>query len=200
MTCAAQHDVGVQLLAAQIEEAVFQPRVLGIVLVAEHRQRQLAPPGRAPRSRARRPRPRRSACRGSRCRRGRLRTSPSTRTTHSERSFSACGEGRRIRIDHALGEAVMVAQVDEQHAAMVADAVAPAGQADGLARPRRAPRRRRYGCDSVHVRASFLTPGRSATRRRAIRRPESSAAPGGSIQSRTALAENARREKRPAAG
>ena len=27
----------------------------------------------------------------------------------------------------------MVAQVDEQHAAMVADAVAPAGQADGFA-------------------------------------------------------------------
>src|SRR5262249_52940934 len=42
-------------------------------------------------------------------------------------------EGRRIRVHHALGQAVMVAQVNEQHAAMVADAVAPAGQANGLA-------------------------------------------------------------------
>ena len=39
---AAQHDVLVQLLAAQVEEAVFQPRLFGIVLVAEHRQRQFA--------------------------------------------------------------------------------------------------------------------------------------------------------------
>ena len=39
---AAQHDVVVQLFAPQIEEAVFEPRVLGIRLVAEHRQRQLA--------------------------------------------------------------------------------------------------------------------------------------------------------------
>ena len=41
-------------------------------------------------------------------------------------------EGRRIRIDHALGQAVMVAQIDEQQPAMVADAMAPAGQAGGL--------------------------------------------------------------------
>jgi hypothetical protein len=38
-------------------------------------------------------------------------------------------EGRRIRIGQALGDAVMVAQVDEEDSAMVADAVAPAGQA-----------------------------------------------------------------------
>ena len=42
-------------------------------------------------------------------------------------------EGRRIRIGHDLGQAVMVAEVDEQQPAMVADAVHPAGQADGLA-------------------------------------------------------------------
>ena len=39
------------------------------------------------------------------------------------------GEGRRIRIDDALRHAVMVAQIDEQHAAVIADAVAPAGKA-----------------------------------------------------------------------
>ena len=42
---AAQHDVLVQLFAAQIEEAVFEPHVLGIVLLAEDRQRQFG--GRA---------------------------------------------------------------------------------------------------------------------------------------------------------
>ena len=39
-------------------------------------------------------------------------------------------EGGRIRIDYALGEAVVVAQIDEQQAAVVTDAMAPAGKAD----------------------------------------------------------------------
>ena len=38
----AQHDVAMQLLAAQVEKAVAEPRVLGIRLVAENRQRQIA--------------------------------------------------------------------------------------------------------------------------------------------------------------
>ena len=38
---AALHDVLVQLLAAQVEEAVGEPRLLRVVLVAEHRHRQL---------------------------------------------------------------------------------------------------------------------------------------------------------------
>ena len=42
----------------------------------------------------------------------------------------------------------MVAQIDEQHAAMVADAVAPAGQPHGLCRCRCRAARRRYGSDS----------------------------------------------------
>ena len=37
----AAHDVAVQRLAAQIEEAVFEPRVLRIIRLAENRQRQL---------------------------------------------------------------------------------------------------------------------------------------------------------------
>ena len=41
MIAAAQHDVAVQPLAAQVEEAVAQPDVLGIFGLAEHRQRQL---------------------------------------------------------------------------------------------------------------------------------------------------------------
>jgi hypothetical protein len=42
------------------------------------------------------------------------------------------GEGGRIGLDHALGDAVMVAQVDEDQPAMVAAPVDPARQADGL--------------------------------------------------------------------
>ena len=42
-------------------------------------------------------------------------------------------EGGAVGVHHHLGEAVMVAQVDEQHAAVVADAVAPAGKPDLLA-------------------------------------------------------------------
>jgi hypothetical protein len=42
------------------------------------------------------------------------------------------GKGRRIGVGDDLGQAVMVAQVDEQQTAMVADAMHPAGKADGL--------------------------------------------------------------------
>ena len=84
----AQHDVLVQLLAAQVEETVSEPRVLGIGLVAEHRQRQVA--GRAENfdlthvdlDEA----GRHLWVFGAG---GRLRTLPSTRMTNSERSFSA---------------------------------------------------------------------------------------------------------------
>ena len=48
---AAGHDVLVQLLATQVEEAVLEPYVLGIFLLAEHRQRQFGRPAPAPRSR-----------------------------------------------------------------------------------------------------------------------------------------------------
>ena len=43
-------------------------------------------------------------------------------------------EGRRIRVGDHLGQAVVVAKVDEQQPAMVAHAVHPARQADGLRR------------------------------------------------------------------
>ena len=41
-------------------------------------------------------------------------------------------EGRAAGGEHALGQAVMVAQVDEQQPAMVALAVDPAGEPGGL--------------------------------------------------------------------
>jgi hypothetical protein len=48
------------------------------------------------------------------------------RITHSPRTRLGDLEGGRIRVGDDLGHAVMVAQVDEQHAAMVAHAVHPA--------------------------------------------------------------------------
>ena len=128
----AQHDVLVQLLAAQIEEAVSQPRVLGIGLVAEHRQRQVAggaehldlahidldPPGRH----------------FGVFRAGGALAHQAVDPHHIFRAqLLGLRESRRIRIDHALRQSVMVAQIDEQHAAVVADAVAPAGEARLLA-------------------------------------------------------------------
>ena len=121
-----------QPLAPQIEKAVFEPRVLGIRLVAEDRQRQVA--RRAQNL---------DLAHVDLDQAGRhLRVLGSGRAPahepidpHHEFRAQLLGltEGRRIRIDHALGQAVMVAQIDEQHAAVVADAVAPAGQANGCA-------------------------------------------------------------------
>ncbi len=124
---AAQHDIGVQLLAAQIEEAIAQPRLLRIGKIAEHRQRQL----------------------GRRAQHLDLGHIDLDQAGRHVRVLGACGalahlavesrdpfgtqllrvfEGRRVGIDHALGEAVMVAQIDEQNPAVVANAVAPAGE------------------------------------------------------------------------
>ena len=71
-------------------------------------------------------------------------------------------ERGQVGIDHALGHAVMVAQVDEQHAAVVADAMAPAGEADGLRRSRRGRGRRRCASDSDAWGLHFLKDARSA--------------------------------------
>jgi hypothetical protein len=51
ITLPRSHDVLVQLLAAQIEEAVFQPRILRVFEIAEHRQRQFGRPAPALRAR-----------------------------------------------------------------------------------------------------------------------------------------------------
>ena len=59
-------------------------------------------------------------------------------------------EGRRVGIDHALRQAVMIAQVDEQHAAVVADSVAPARKAHGLPGLGEAERAASVGAVSMH--------------------------------------------------
>ena len=129
---AAGHDVLVQLLATQVEEAILEPDVFRIFLLAEHRQRQL----------------------GCRPKHLDLADIDLDRAGRQFRIVGAIGtaadlavdphhpfraelfhflERRRVRVRHALGDAVMVAQIDEQHAAMVADTMAPAGKTGGLA-------------------------------------------------------------------
>ncbi|MGY3292227.1 hypothetical protein ACVWWP_005294 [Bradyrhizobium sp. LM3.6] len=121
----ARHDVLMQLLAAQIEEAVLQADVFGIFLLAEHRQRQVA--GRAQNF---------DLADIDLDLAGRqivivgafgATTGLAVHPYHEFRAqLFSLRERRRVRVDHALGQAVMVAQVDEQHAAMVANAMDPA--------------------------------------------------------------------------
>jgi len=122
----------VQLLATQVEEAVLEPDVFRIFLLAEHRQRQL---GRRPQHF----------------------DLVDIDFDHAGRQLRIIGpigaaahlavdphhpfraelfhvlERRRVGVGHALGDAVMVAQIDEQHTTMVADTMTPAGKTGGLA-------------------------------------------------------------------
>ncbi len=64
---------------------------------------------------------------------GRRRTSPVIFTTYSLRIFSAvCKRPGVVRIAHNLQQTFPVAQVDEDHAAVVAAAMHPAVERDGL--------------------------------------------------------------------
>ena len=129
---AAQHDVVVQVLAPQVEEAVFEPDLFRILLLAEHRHRQF---GGGPQhfdlvnvdfDLAGRQLGVLGAFRA-----------PAHFAVDAHHPFRAQRfrnlEGRAVGIGHDLREAVMVAQIDEQHAAVVADAVAPARQPHDLA-------------------------------------------------------------------
>ena len=128
----AQHDVVVQLLAAQVEEAVLEARILGIFEIAEDWQRQLGrgaehfDAGREHFHGA----GRQVGVLGALQPRFDLAVD-----AHDPFRAQRLGvrEGRRIRVHHHLRHAVMVAQVDEENAPVVADAMAPAGEADILA-------------------------------------------------------------------
>ena len=128
MTPGAQHDVGMNPLAPQIEKPVGEPHLLGIFGLGVDRERQrlgFRLDFELPRSPAR---PRRWSSFGLTVSAERAVTRPVTVTTLSRRSPSAVGEQRRGGVDHALREPVMVAQIDEQQMAVVALAVDPARQ------------------------------------------------------------------------
>jgi hypothetical protein len=81
-------------------------------------------------------------------------------TVDADHPFAAHGlgdlEGGRIRIGDDLGQAVMIAQVDEQHAAMVAHAVHPAREPDIGAGVALAKRGAGVGTVAMHVISSRL--------------------------------------------
>ena len=128
---AAEHDVPVQFVAAQIEETVFQAHRLGRAVVLRDQKRDHF--GVAENLHV-----------------GRLDLNLAGRELRIDRAFGtgdhfAVETHHRLhppafqrliegafRIDHHLRDAVVVAQVDEDHAAVVADAVNPPGEADGL--------------------------------------------------------------------
>jgi len=122
----------VQSLAAQIEEAIGEPQIFRVVRLAEYRYRQLLgfrqhlDLGGVDLNVAGREfgidRTRRSLAH--------LAVDP-----HDPFRAQPLGglEGGRVGIDDDLGQAVVVAQVDEQQAAVVAHPVDPAGKARGRA-------------------------------------------------------------------
>ncbi len=149
----AQHDVLMQFFAPQIEEAVAQPYVFRIILLAGHGHRQFGG--------------------GSQNldsgdidfdESGRHFKIFGARGAAPDRSvdpddpfrpkFSGLIESLRIRVDHALSNAVMIAQIDEQHAAMIANAMAPAGKTNRLAGLRFARVAAAMGAVAVHYRRS----------------------------------------------
>src|ERR1700709_1587198 len=121
-----------QSLSAKVEETVLKPYIFRIFLLTKHRQRQFA----------------------GGTQHFDLGDEKLDRTGRQIRVLGAFGtaahlavdphhplraqlfgvlEGRRIRVSDALRQPVMVAQVDEQQPAMVANAMAPAGQTNVLA-------------------------------------------------------------------
>jgi hypothetical protein len=128
---AALDDVGVQRLAPQVDEAVFQPNVFGVVRLAEHRQRQF-PGDREHLDFA----DEHLDLAGRQVGVDRILGALLDLPVDADHPLGAhllhVGEGRRIRIDHALGQPIVVAQVDEQQPAMVAHAMHPAAEPHGI--------------------------------------------------------------------
>ncbi len=129
--CAARHDVLMQLLATKVEETVLKPYILGIFLLAEHRQRQLG--GRTEHLDLADVKLDRTGRQFRIIGAFRAAAHPALHPHHPFRAqLFGILERRRIRVGHALRQAVMIAQIDEQHAAMVANAMAPARQPNRL--------------------------------------------------------------------
>ena len=125
----AQHDILVKFLAPEIEEPVPEPRILRVWLVAEHRQRQIA--GRPQNLDLAEVSLDEAGRHFGVFRAWRALAHLAVNANHEFRAqLLRFAESGRIRIDHALGDPVVVAQIDEQQAAVIADAVAPAGKAN----------------------------------------------------------------------
>ena len=167
----AQHDVAVQAVAAKVEVTVLQPQLLGIVRLAEHRHGQFGGVGQHLE-----------------------RLDPNLdlagRQAGVRRFRRACGDHLAVDLDHALGagafgereagrgrrqhelgDAVVVAQVNEHQPAMVALPVHPAGQAHAAPHVRGAERATSVGTVGVHGGAHPVTlGGEDARPRRSVRK------------------------------
>ena len=128
-----QHDVRVDLVAAQIEEPVAKPLLLRECPACRRPETAASRPSTAPRalSAATSTRPVGSA--GLTFSSVRPTTVPATLMTLSSRTASAAANAARVRREHALRDAVVIAQVDEQELAVIALAMHPAGELHRLA-------------------------------------------------------------------
>ena len=140
----ALHDVGVQRLAAQIEEAVFEAQIFGVVGLAEHRQRQFG----GLRQHLDAAGENLDLAGGEIGVEG-IGGAVADLAVDADHPFGphlfSRGEGGAIGIGDDLGDAVMIAQVDEQQAAMVPHPMHPARQAGAGADLRRGSGPRRCG-------------------------------------------------------
>ena len=152
-----------QRLAAQIEEAVGQADILGIIRLAEHRQRQFA----CLRQHFHLARENLDLA-GRQVRIHGVVAARLDLTVDAHDPFTAHflgdGETGRIGIGDHLGDAEMVAKVDEENAAMIAHAVDPSGYADDRSCVRLAEGSACVAAVTVHV-YSPLSAGRIRTRR-----------------------------------
>ena len=149
----AQHNVIVELFAPQIEKAIAQPHVFGIVLLAKNRQWQF---GRGTQNLDVRhidfDQPGRHF--GIFCPRRALANRPIDPDHPFGAKFFGPPKSWRIWIDDALGYAIMIAKIDEQDTSMIADAVAPAGETDVFASMQFAQGAAAMGTVAVHVRVT----------------------------------------------
>ena len=122
----AQHDIRVELLAAQVEIAVFEPNILRIVRLSEYRHRQFG----------RRRLNHRLLCAhfnraGRQVGVDRLRRAahdfPANRNDTLRAQFFELLEHRGINVRNNLSQPMMISQIDKNEVAMVALAVNPAG-------------------------------------------------------------------------
>ena len=147
----AQHDVGVHLLAPQIEKAVGEAHLLGVFGIAVDRERQrqglrldfdrgdheLDLAGIEP------------GVDGV----GRTGGDPPGHRRHTFQAQRVGGwEQRRGGVDHALGDAVVIAQIDKQQMAVIALAVDPPRQPGRTPRIGEAQRGAGMGAIGVHWR------------------------------------------------
>ena len=127
-----QHHVALHRLAAQVKVAVAQAGFLGIFLIAEHHQRQFVGGAQHLQIADEHLDLARRQLGVHKARIARLHHAVDAHAPFRPQLFHRCKDGA-VGIAQHLCDAVMVAQVDEQDAAMVADAVHPARQANGFA-------------------------------------------------------------------